>query len=230
MCETKNTELGKIEYSIKGNGIPVLFFHGAHSNCRETLFHNGWDLSKYMIITPSRPGYGNTPLGKNTTPYKTAELTNALLEKFEIENVIVIGISAGGLSAIAFAKQFPTKTCSLILISAVTKKWLDENDDLYKRGMKMFSPKIEKISWTLFRTFFRVLPKMMAKTLFNELSTKSNQEITKSEIEQVQKMKFKQASGNGFIADLNQDIANQTIKEVKCEVTPFLWIVYGLVF
>lgn len=216
MCNTVNTDLGQIEYSIQGEGIPVLFFHGGHSNCSETLFQNGWDLSKYMIITPSRPGYGNTPLGDNGTPRKTAELTNALLNILNIEKVIVVGISAGGLSAITFAEEFPSKSCSLILISAVTKKWLSENDDLYERGMKMFSPKMEKLSWTLFRTFFRILPKTMSKTLFTELSTKQNQEITKSEIDQVREMTFKQSSGSGFVNDLNQDIDEDAIKNVRC--------------
>ncbi len=216
MCEITNTELGQIEYSIRGKGIPVVFFHGGHSNCKEILFQNGWDLSKYMIITPSRPGYGNTPLNNNSTPRKTAELTKDLLDKLEINKAIVVGISAGGLSAIAFAEQFPTKTCNLILISAVTKKWLNENDDLYKRGMKIFSPKMEKFSWTLFRTFFRIFPKLMSKTLFDELSTKANQEITKTEIEQIKEMTFKQASGSGFINDLNQNIENGIIKKVEC--------------
>ncbi len=217
MCEITNTDLGQIEYSIRGKGIPVVFFHGGHSNCKETLFQKGWDLSKYMIITPSRPGYGNTPLNVNSTPRKTAEITKDLLDKLEINKAIVVGISAGGHSAIAFAEQYPEKTCNLILISAVTKKWLNENDDLYKRGMKMFSPKMEKFSWMLFRLFFRIFPKRMSKTLFDELSSKPNQEITKSEMKQIKEMTFKQASGSGFVNDLNQDIEHGVIQKVKCK-------------
>ena len=50
------TDKGQIEYSIVGKGIPVLFLHGGHSNCRETLFHKGCNTNKYLLITPSRPG------------------------------------------------------------------------------------------------------------------------------------------------------------------------------
>lgn len=217
MCEKIQTDLGPVEYSKVGTGKPVLFFHGGHSNCRETLFQKGWDLSKYMIITPSRPGYENTPLNENSSPRQTARLINKLIEKLQIkEKIVVVGISAGGLSAIAFAEQFPTKTCSLILISAVTKKWLNHNDDLYIRGMKMFSPQREKMSWKLFRTFFRLLPRKMTQVLFKELSTVENPNLTKDEIKEIKEMTFKQASGSGFVTDLNQDIDKDAIQNIQC--------------
>lgn len=59
-----NTKLGEIEYRLIGNGIPILFMHGGHSNCNETLCHKGFNLEKFKLITPSRPGYGRTPLVK----------------------------------------------------------------------------------------------------------------------------------------------------------------------
>ncbi len=216
MCQTIRTNRGSIEYSTTGSGTPVLFFHGGHSNCRETLFQRGWDLSRYKIIIPSRPGYSDTPLGDNYTPIKTAEIHNALLDKLGEEEVIVVGISAGGLSALAFAADYKERTTSLILISAVTRKWLSKDDDLYKRGKKMFSPKMEKFSWSMFRSFFRIFPKMMTKTLFDELSTKSSNDFTKTEINDIKEMTFKQSSGEGFVADLDQDIDPDIIRKIEC--------------
>lgn len=217
MCEITETEFGQIEYSIKGKGKPVLFFHGGHSNCKEVVFQKGWDLSSYMLITASRPGYGNTPLNQNITALQTAKLINRLVENLQInEKVIVVGISAGGLSAIEFAALFPDKTCNLILISAVTKKWLNENDDLYKRGIKMFSAKREKMSWKLFRTFFTLFPATMTKLLFKELSTIEKPEITSEEIKEIRDMTFQQASGSGFVTDLNQTSIVATIASITC--------------
>jgi pimeloyl-ACP methyl ester carboxylesterase len=60
--EVIKTDKGQIEYSIVGKGVPILFLHGGHSNCQETLLHKGFDTNKFQLITPSRPGYGNTPL------------------------------------------------------------------------------------------------------------------------------------------------------------------------
>jgi pimeloyl-ACP methyl ester carboxylesterase len=57
-------------------------------------------LSKFQLITPSRPGYGKTPLNGHTTPKQAAELIAELLNCLSIKPAIVYGISAGGLTAI----------------------------------------------------------------------------------------------------------------------------------
>ena len=74
--------------------------HGGHSNCHETLCHKGFDLEKFQLITPSRPGYGKTPLTNNRTPKQAADLILELLKCLSVDNTIVYGISAGGLTAI----------------------------------------------------------------------------------------------------------------------------------
>jgi len=55
-----HTKLGKVEYSIGGKGNVVVFLHGGHSNSKEKIAHKGFDLGRFQLITPSRPGYGNT--------------------------------------------------------------------------------------------------------------------------------------------------------------------------
>jgi len=42
------TEQGEIEFSLIGIGKPILFIHGGHSNCLETLCHKGFDLHQYQ--------------------------------------------------------------------------------------------------------------------------------------------------------------------------------------
>ena len=46
------TKLGEIEFSIIGQGVPILFIHGGHSNSNDTLCYKGFDLNKYQLITP----------------------------------------------------------------------------------------------------------------------------------------------------------------------------------
>lgn len=210
------TALGSIEYSIFGTGQPVLFLHGGHSNSQETLFQKGYDKGRFQLITPSRPGYGKTPLARFKSPEESAELIIALLDFLKIEKAILVGISAGGLTAIALAANYPARTEKLILISAVTKKWLSESDDLYQRGKRMFSPNKEKRSWKLFRFFFKLFPKLMAKVLFKELSTKDKAIILPEEIAEIKEMTFKQSSGDGFENDLDQDIPDGTIEKINC--------------
>jgi len=217
MSQTTVTELGQIEFSSFGQGKPIVFLHGGHSNCNETLFQKGYDKSNFRLITPSRPGYGKTPLANFKSPKEASRLIISLLNKLKIDKAIIIGISAGGLTAIELASNYPTRTEKLILISAVTKKWLNITDDLYKRGKKMFSPKKEKLSWKLFRFFFKLFPIKMTKVLFKELSTKNIDCIPQDEIAEIKEMTFKQSSGFGFVNDLDQNIEDGVIEQIRCQ-------------
>ena len=131
-----NSNNETIEFSLHGTGIPILFVHGGHSSCNETLFHKGFDTKRFCLITPSRPGYGNTTLSKNVSPKRTAALFVAMLDELKLKSVIGIGISAGGLTAIELASNFPNRVTKLILISAVTKKWMTEKDPTYIKAKK----------------------------------------------------------------------------------------------
>lgn len=83
-CEVININHGEVEYRSIGTGRPIVFIHGGHSNCHETLSHKGFDLEKFQLITPSRPGYGKTPLSNNQTPSKAASLLADLLIKYHL--------------------------------------------------------------------------------------------------------------------------------------------------
>lgn len=139
-----DTDKGQAEYSIVEKGKPVLFLHGGHSNCKETLFHKGIDTNKFQLITPSRSGYGKTPLNNKYTPRKTADLVIALLDYLKIDKVVLYAISAGGLTSIELASLYHERVDKLILASAVSKKWLDKNGHVYRTAKKLFNPKIER--------------------------------------------------------------------------------------
>jgi len=211
-----DTNKGIIEFSLIGEGIPILFVHGGHSSSNEKLFQKGFDTNRFCLITPSRPGYGNTPLSNNFSPKHAAELFIAILDELKLKSVIVIGISAGGLTAIELVSSFPDRVAKLILISAVTKKWLAENDKTYIKAKKIFSPAIEKYSWGLFRFFYSLFPNLMAKTMFKELSNFQPIDFTKDEVAELFTMIKLQRSKNGFINDLNQSIDQNTITGIDC--------------
>jgi len=48
--EVVETRLGWIEYCSIGQGTPVLFLHGGHSNCNERLCLKGFDREKYQVV------------------------------------------------------------------------------------------------------------------------------------------------------------------------------------
>jgi len=211
-----NTKLGEIEYCTIGKGIPVLFVHGGHSNCNETLCHKGFDLENFQLITPSRPGYGKTPLSDNKNPRQTADLIMELLKGLSVDNIIVYGISAGGLTAIELAGNYPNKVSKLILASAVSKKWLDEQGKIYKTAKKMFNPKIEKIVWGMVRFFSSIFPNMIAKNFYPQFSKNPVHKLKKVDIKElVSTMKFYN-SKMGFLNDIDQNINDEIITKIKC--------------
>ncbi len=211
-----NTKFGLVEYCSAGKGIPVLFVHGGHSNCNETLCHKGFDLTKYQLITPSRPGYGKTPLNNNKTPKQAADLIVELLECLSIDKVIVYGISAGGLTAIELTSNYPNKVSKLILASAISKEWLDKQGKIYKVAKKMFNPKIEKFIWGMVRFFSSIFPKMIAKSFYPQFSKNSVHKLKKENIQElVSTMKYYN-SKMGFLNDIDQNINDELITKIKC--------------
>lgn len=210
------TRLGDIECCSIGKGIPILFVHGGHSNSNETLCHKGFDLEMFQLITPSRPGYGETPLNGNRTPKQTADLIIELLDHLSVGNVIVYGISAGGLTAIELAANYPNRVSKLILASAVSKKWLDENGKIYKTAQRIFNPIAEKLTWGVVRFFSRIFPNMIAKSFYPQFSKRPINRLKEDDIQDLISAMKDYNSGHGFLNDIDQTINDSKIAEIKC--------------
>lgn len=209
-------ELGEIEYSTTGNGKPVLFIHGGHTNCNETLWHKGFDLKKFQLIAPSRSGYGNTPLNNNKTPKQQADLIISLLDYLGIDKVILYGISAGGLTTIELAGNFPERVEKLILASSISKEWLDKKGKLYKTAQQIFDPKVEGFVWGMICFFSGLFPNLIAKNFYPQFSSNPPHILVKEDVRELMSMFKNFKSGAGFINDIDQNIDPEIISKIKC--------------
>ncbi len=211
------TAKGKVEYTLLGNGKPLLIVVGGHTSCKENIFHKGFDLERFCFITPSRPGYGLTPLtNQNKSPKGTSDLFVALLDELNIQKVSVVGISAGGLTALEIAGNFADRVENLILMSALTKKWFVKADKVYKGAKWIFSPEIEAMTWLFYRFFYRLFPNHITKTMFKQLSTFRPVQITKCECKEFRQMSLSMRSYKGFNNDLDQNIDQDILKKIIC--------------
>jgi pimeloyl-ACP methyl ester carboxylesterase len=145
-----------------------------------------------------------------------ARLLAALLDELQLTQVVVIGISAGGLTALALAAGFPQKVSKLILLSALTQKWLTPRDLRYWQGKTLFAPGVETYTWALFNALYAGLPGPLARTMFAQLSTYRPIHVADDEVVELQAMLGRQRSGWGFRNDLDQDLDEATLRQICC--------------
>ncbi|MFD1066154.1 alpha/beta fold hydrolase [Oceanobacillus locisalsi] len=212
-----------IEYSITGKeGTPILVMHGGHSNCYEEFGYEPLVKSGFMLITPSRAGYGKTSkaIGENLS--KASDYYIKLLNYLKIDKVHLLTISAGGPSGIYFASHYPDRVKTLTLQSAVTKEWLTPEDKIYKAGQVLFHPAVEKMTWKLASGMSNIFPKFTFKQMTPAFSTLSYKEIKDNlldkDIDEIQRMNKRQRSGYGFLIDLSQtkEITSKNLQSISC--------------
>lgn len=211
-----------IEYSILGKGIPILIFHGGHSNCSEEFGYAALVEQGYSLITPSRAGYGNTSkaIGDNLATACQAYL--GLLNHLELDKVHVIAISAGGPSGIYFASHYPERVISLALQSAVSKEWLTPKDKTYKAAQILFRPSMEKHTWKLMGSMSSLFPAFIFKHMASSFSLLPYAEVLASmnddDMAWFQKMNSRQRSGHGFMIDLSQtsSLSISDLQSIQC--------------
>jgi 2-hydroxy-6-oxonona-2,4-dienedioate hydrolase len=111
------TRCGAIEYAAVGDGMPVLVIHGAGGG-----FDQGLELGRglvargYRVIAPSRFGYLRTPLAGDASAEAQADAHACLLDALGIARAAVLGVSAGGPSALQVALRHPQRTAALVLL------------------------------------------------------------------------------------------------------------------
>ena len=210
-----------VEYKLYGEGYPILLLHGGHSSANETLFLRELDLTQFQVIIPSRPGYGKTPITEGRSPESAARSIEKLMTELGIRKYSVAGVSAGGLTALAMASLFADNVDKLILMSAVTKRWLMPADSLYKISAVMFRPGVEVVTWSLFRFMFRAFPKLMSKVFTAQLSVNPVRPLKSAQIEILQSLINVQRSRRGFINDIDQELNKDLLRTI---VSPTLII------
>src|SRR5215475_14558096 len=103
------TAKGPIEYRFEGSGPTIVVLNGGHCSRETRLSHEKLIEHGFSVPTPSRPGYDSTPSEVGKSAQAAADALAALLDMLHIATADVIGISAAGLTALAFAQQHPSR-------------------------------------------------------------------------------------------------------------------------
>ena len=126
-----NTSLGEIEYSLKGSGPVLLMLHGGPGGYDQCLLDTDmWINEGFSLLAISRSGYLRTPLSTGETFEEQADAIEALLDTLGISKVAILGASAGGPVALHFALRHPDRISALILMAAVSKEYIVNQDQM----------------------------------------------------------------------------------------------------
>lgn len=115
------TPSGSIESAVQGTGPAFLLSHGIFGGFDQGLSGVYFlkDI-KASFISPSRFGYLRTPMPIDATPKAQARAYIDLLDTLGIESACIVGLSAGGMSALQFALDYPDRCWGLVMVSAVS--------------------------------------------------------------------------------------------------------------
>ncbi len=112
-----DTACGPVEYATAGEGAPVLVVHGASGGYDQGIIAGQPNVGEgFRIIAPSRFGYQRTPVPPDASPAAQADAYACLLDALGIGKAGVMGVSAGGLSAVQFALRHPDRVTGLVLL------------------------------------------------------------------------------------------------------------------
>ena len=116
-----------ISFSVYGNenGFPILFCHGVNGTRVQAMrFAETANDLNLKIITPDRPGYGESTPVEIRDYLEWAEEIAEFLDMQGIEKLGLLGLSAGANYALACVYKFPNRFRKAVMVSATSGAFL----------------------------------------------------------------------------------------------------------
>jgi pimeloyl-ACP methyl ester carboxylesterase len=121
--EVLDTRCGPIEVQQAGQGTPLLMIHGSGGGHDQGM---AWvrPLAQQgvRVIAMSRFGYLRTPRPADASPEAQADAHVCLLDALNLPRAAVMGVSAGGPSAMQTAIRHPERVSALVLVVPIAWK------------------------------------------------------------------------------------------------------------
>ncbi|MCJ8191430.1 alpha/beta fold hydrolase [Sphingomicrobium aestuariivivum] len=132
--DSKSGRIGAITTGTREAGrLPVLFLHGVGSDksvWMPQLAHFGGDR---MAIAADYPGYGDSDFVEGATRADYARAMLGLLDRLEVDRVVVCGLSLGGIIALEMALFAPERIAGLVIANSFARH--PEGEAIYDRSV-----------------------------------------------------------------------------------------------
>jgi pimeloyl-ACP methyl ester carboxylesterase len=211
-----DTPKGPIEYRLEGSGPAVVVLNGGHCSRDSRLSHERLAGCGFSVLTPSRPGYDSTPSRVGRTAQEAADALAALLQSLGIARASVIGISAAGPTALAFALRYPDRIDGLVLESAQTLPW----EEQAKRRVRWLFGPTRRLTWGVTKLALRLFPGWTVRTMMQELSSLDVAQVlarmSPADVDFVRRMIAASRASEGFLNDVEHVVGD--LAAIRCPV------------
>jgi pimeloyl-ACP methyl ester carboxylesterase len=212
------TACGPIEYTLMGKGPVVLVCHGTSSSCFSDEGSAALLEAGFAVLTPSRPGYGRTPLKVGASVTQAAEAMIALLDYLNIKTCAVKAISGGGPTGVALAAIYPERVRRLALIAAITKTDGRTHEPSYESQKAFYGP-LHGMFWKMLGLISRLSPAGMARQTMTIFSTHDPEEVlrqlTAEDIQKICGFYQGRSSRLGAVNDLGHTVGKELLQKVQ---------------
>lgn len=212
------TAKGPVEYTLLEDGPVILACHGTSSNCYSNDSYAPLLQAGFSVLTPSRPGYGRTPLTAGTSAKEAAEALVALLDALEIKTCTVFAISGGGPTGIALAAYWPQRIQRLALIAAISRPEERATEPSYQSQVAFYGP-MHTVTWGMLHLMSLLSPNTMARQTMAIFSNHDSQEafhrLTSEDIKNICRFYRRRSSRKGALNDLTHTVGKELLQKVK---------------
>jgi pimeloyl-ACP methyl ester carboxylesterase len=213
-----HTTAGQIEYTSRGEGPTILVCHGTSSDCFASELSQPLIESGFRVLTPSRPGYGRTPLATGGSAAETAQALVALLDALDLKTCAVVAISGGGPTGLALAADFPQRVTRLVLAAALTRPEVRRNEPAYKSQMDFYGP-LHNVLWGLLGLMSRLSPAKMARQTLAIFSTHDTDDalsrLSPADIETIARFYRGRSSRRGALNDSTHTVDQDVLSSIR---------------
>lgn len=212
------TSRGSIEYTLLGNGPVVLVCHGTSSNCFSLEGAAPLLEAGFAVLTPSRPGYGRSPVEVGRSAQEAAASLTALLDCLDIKTCAVKAISGGGPTGIALAANHPERVLRLALVEAISKPEDRVQEPAYQNQKTFYGP-LHGMFWNMLGLISRLSPSGIARQTMTIFSTHDPEDVfrqlTPEDIEAICQFYQRRSSRTGALNDLMHTIGKELLQKVQ---------------
>lgn len=106
---------------VQGKGFPILCLHGHPGSGLSMSVFTQHLQARFQTIAPDLRGYGNSRTQVNFDMQDHLIDLEALLDRFQVNQFLVLGWSLGGILAMELALKLPERVRGLILIATAAR-------------------------------------------------------------------------------------------------------------